>query len=158
MRHRPTPVSDRVRAAITGEDPELVREVEALERMTSAGVAQAVVNNKDPRDWPLERWLTVLIAIISLTGSILGAVWLLGGKYRQWEDNISTIPAIHIEMAEHRGIWRAIQAEQRRVAYELALRDPRPRQLSPAGASRTPEPAFPRDEQFIVKPPEDREP
>lgn len=85
-RHDRTPLSDRVAAALTGDDPTLIREIEALERIASAGVARVAANGKWPH-WPLDRWITVL----GFLGVIVAGVFTAGNRWSGVERDIEIL-------------------------------------------------------------------
>lgn len=141
MKRQPTPVSDRVRDAIPGDaDPQLVREIEMLERIASAGVAHVAANGKWPH-WPLDRWITVC----GFVGMILGGVWFAGGRWKDVEHDIASLKASVAQLiaTQQREQWE--RAADRAREWELNGINPRPD--GPARSRRTL--TFPRDERFV---------
>lgn len=122
-----TPISDRVAAALTGDDPVLIREIEALERIASAGVAHVAANGKWPH-WPLDRWITVL----GFLGVIVAGVFTAGVRWTGVERDIERLnqtvsrieDSIRTDREETRSL-RALIVNGNNVGYASRVASPR---------------------------------
>ena len=145
------PLSARVREALGEDDPGLVREIAALERIAMAGVAHVASNGKFP-NWPIDRW----ILVVGFIGLVINNVFVSGGQWATINRDIdglkSTVTEIGQTQRENRA---AITAEM--AAIRADLREERRRIVGddgyPTAPTRTPRQAeprgtFPRDEQF----------
>lgn len=142
------PISERVRAALTVEDPQLVRDIEWLEKASAGKVSHVATNGKHPRDWSPERWLQVAQFVFV----IVGGIWFAGGKWAGVEQDIEELQA---SMAHVVTTVERVDLEQRttRSVISVLMRevdppDPAAAFVSPRQADQA-EPVFPRDERFI---------
>lgn len=77
-------IAERVAAALSVEDDELMGEVRALERIALGRSLKVAANGKFPH-WTLERWM----AVIAFIGGIVMAISFWGGEWRYVKDSIS---------------------------------------------------------------------
>lgn len=149
MKHQ-TPLSERARAGDRIDPDELAM----LERIAANRAVQVAVNGKDPRDWTLERWMSVLKFIGVVVAGVIGTVWMLGGNATRFMEEHKAILA---GLTTLNAKIEAVQEEQRRVLDELLAADLL--QLDQAREIRrrpTPRPAWPRSESLLMGQPEDR--
>lgn len=104
-----TPISERVRVAITEEDPVLIRELEMLERIASAGVAHVAANGRWPH-WPVDRWISVL----GFSGVILGGLFVAGSKWSNVERDVAEVKAAVADLNSTVDYNRSTQAQELR--------------------------------------------
>lgn len=111
MRRRDdTPLSDRVRAALTGEDPDLIREIEVIERTAAGKYASIAANGRWPH-WPLQTWLSVIAAVSGATTAILAFAFTIGGRY----DRLTTA------VDNHEGRLGRIEQTDQRQDRDIAI-------------------------------------
>jgi len=157
MKVRPTPLSDRLAEAMRlgRVNPEDLREVQGLEKIAAGNVTHVAVNGKNPKDWTIERWITVLTFAGMVTGGIVAAIWAAGSKstliVEQHSRLIEIVSSLDAKVT-------AIQEEQRRVMNELLAADLL--EAEQARSKPTPAPArrgraaFPSSERLMSGEPE----
>jgi hypothetical protein len=146
MRHldHHTPISARVQAALAGDDPTLIREVEMLERIASAGVVHVAANGKWPH-WPIDRWITVL----GFTGVIVGGLFFAGSQWTGVERDIHELKAAMTSLTRTVGTNRAeVSQEVRLLADQIRQATAAVGQPAPSPGRTPTTPVFPRDDRF----------
>lgn len=88
----PETIAQRVSAAT--DDPQLVKEIEHLERIAAGRVAYVASNGKFPR-WSVERWLAFIGAIISGTLMLIAWIFFAGGQWAEVKADIKQVRDDH---------------------------------------------------------------
>jgi len=129
------PVSERVRDLVSGADVvgdrrdlfQIVDEVQALERLSSARTVHVAANGKFPR-FSIDRW----IAIVGAAAAILSAAFVAGGRWSSVETAAADIKelkadigAIRQDVSGVRGQVTAVttEVEKNREAVDRRMND-----------------------------------
>jgi hypothetical protein len=139
-------LSERVREALGdhSKDPQLLQDIAWTEMAAAGRVTHVATNGKHPKDWSLERWLTVI-----LFGWTVGAgIWFFSDQWSDLQARVASIDRSLISLSTKvEAVDRDRQVDV--AALEALIRQidravPPLRLLSPAAAEMT----FPREEQF----------
>lgn len=140
------PVSERAKQALGTDDPDLVREIEILERLASGEVAHVAANGRFPH-WPIDRW----IQVCGFAGVIIGGLFFAGSEWSGVKRDIvimreesavtkADVAKLTDEAQDTKQSLRVITNEISALRYQVEQVDDVRR--------RVPTPSFPRSEQF----------
>lgn len=123
----------------------LIKEIEAVEKVAIAGVANASANGKFPH-WPVDRW----ISVIGFTGAIIAAIFGAGSRWNRLSSDVDGLQR-QVETLSSKMDANQTQTDHRLDALANSVAEIK-LQVTPPAVSvvpARPRMTFPSDSQFF---------